>query len=334
MNPEVKRTQLERIETGLGFVAALDQSGGSTPSALERYGIDRTAYQSEDEMFALVQRMRERIVTAHPFVGYRILAAILFEKTMDSQVNGHDMPSYLWEDRGVISFLKIDQGLADLSNGVQLMNPIPNLNALISRALERGVLGTKMRSVIRLPVAKGISRLVQQQFQLAHKIHALGLIPIVEPEVSTELSDEDRVSAERLLKQDLVRSLEDTPKELRLILKLTIPVEPNFYQSLVAHPRVLRVLALSGGFSRIDACRRLMQNGGIIASFSRALLEDLRFEMSDSAFNQTLALAIDEIFFASVGKNLVRNKQPGDGSFDSARSVQGNLRTKNRNEEG
>jgi fructose-bisphosphate aldolase class I len=304
MDIQLKTCQISRLREGQGFIAALDQSGGSTPSALDRYGIARTAYTNEDEMFALVQQMRERIVTSLPFVGSKILAAILFEKTLDYQVKGRCMPSYLWEERGILSFLKIDKGLADESDGVQLMRPIPDLATLLSRGLEARVVGTKMRSVILRPEPAGIARIVEQQFQLARQIDSRGLIPILEPEVSTKLSDEDRMRAEQLLKQELARALAAVPKEVKLILKLTLPVVPNLYEPFIQHPCVLRVLALSGGFSRAVACLRLKENRGMIASFSRALLEGLRLEMTEAAFSEALSAAIDEIFFASVEKRV------------------------------
>jgi fructose-bisphosphate aldolase class I len=298
----VEPGQMGRLKDGQGFFAALDQSGGSTPAALEQYGITRNAYANKDAMFDLVQSMRERIVTAPPFVGTKVLAAILFEKTMDSQVRGRAMPLYLWEERGVLSFLKVDKGLLDEGDGVQLMRPIPGLHNLLGRALKAGIVGTKTRSVIHRPEPEGIARIVEQQFQLALQIDALGLIPIVEPEVSTKLSDDERRRAEQLLKQALVRSLENIPREVQLILKLTIPVEPNSYQPFTEQPCVVRILALSGGFARADACRRLRRNRGMIASFSRALLEGLRFQMNEVDFNEALASAIDEIFQASVQK--------------------------------
>jgi fructose-bisphosphate aldolase class I len=223
---------------------------------------------------------------------------------MDSQVSGQPMPSYLWEERGILSFLKIDKGLAGEENGVQRMKPIPNLGHLLDRGLEAGVVGTKMRSVINRADSTGIASIVQQQFELADEISASGLMPILEPEVSTQLPDEERRNAEQLLKQALVIALDNLPKDCEVILKLTIPVEPNFYESLIHHPRVLRTLALSGGFSRMSACRRLRKNRGMIASFSRAFLEGLTFQMHEVEFDEALTSAINEIFFASVEKCL------------------------------
>jgi fructose-bisphosphate aldolase class I len=304
MDQQRKACQISRLRESEGLVAALDQSGGSTPFALEAYGIDRDKYTNEEEMFALVQAMRKRIVTSPAFVGSKILAAILFERTMDSQVSGQRMPSYLWDERGILSFLKVDKGLADEDKGVQLMRPITNLNDLLGRGLEAGVVGTKMRSVIHHAEPLGIARVVEQQFVLARVISASGLIPIIEPEVSTELPDDERTRAESLLRTALTKSLEDMPKQVDVILKVTIPVEPNFYELLIDHPRVVRTLALSGGFSRMSACRRLRKNRGMIASFSRAVLEGLTFQMHEVNFDEALSSAINEIFFASVEKCL------------------------------
>jgi fructose-bisphosphate aldolase class I len=304
MDSQSKACQLLCLRKSRGFFAALDQSGGSTPSALEEYGIDSTAYTNDDEMFKLVQQMRERIVTAPPFVGTKIIAAILFERTMDSRVLGLPMPTYLWQQRGILSFLKVDKGLEEERFGVQLMNPIPNLASLLSRGLGAGVVGTKMRSLIHHADPEGIAQIVEQQFQLAREIDAAGLIPILEPEVSTKLPDKERTLAEHLLKQTLAKSLDALPEEAKLILKLTIPVEPNLYETLLAYPCVVRVLALSGGFSRVEACRRLRKDVGMIASFSRAFAEGLKFQMTDYAFAEALDSAIDEIFFASTEKDM------------------------------
>jgi fructose-bisphosphate aldolase class I len=304
MDTQNKACQISRLRDSKGFIAALDQSGGSTPSALEQYGVARDRYANEEEMFALVQAMRERIVTSPAFVGSKIIATILFERTMDSQVSGQPMPAYLWEERGILSFLKIDKGLAGEENGVQRMKPIPNLGHLLNRGLEAGVVGTKMRSVINRADSTGIGHIVQQQFELADEISASGLMPILEPEVSTQLPDGERRNAEQLLKQALVIALDDLPRDRDVILKLTIPIEPNFYESLINHPRVLRTLALSGGFSRMWACRRLRKNRGMIASFSRAFLEGLTFQMHEVEFEEALTSAINEIFFASVDKCL------------------------------
>jgi len=283
-----------------GFIAALDQSGGSTPGALRLYGIPDSAYSGDAEMFRLMHEMRVRIMTAPAFASDRILAAILFERTMDGEAEGKPVPAFLWEERGVIPFLKVDKGLEGEKDGVSLLKPIPGLDPLLARAAKLGVFGTKMRSVIGLASKTGIAAVVAQQFELAAQIAAHGLMPIVEPEVS--IKSPDKAGAEAILREALTAALDALPAGRRVILKLTLPDEPDFYSALTKHARVARVVALSGGYTRADACARLAANHGVIASFSRALTEDLRHSMSDEVFAATLAKSIDEIFRASTVK--------------------------------
>jgi fructose-bisphosphate aldolase class I len=292
-NPEM----LEKIEKGQGFIAALDQSGGSTPGALKAYGIGEDAFSNDDEMFALVHQMRSRIITAPSFGSGKVIGAILFEKTMDGTANGKPVPELLWE-RGVVPFLKVDKGLADEAGGVQLMKPNPDLEALLDRANAKGVFGTKMRSVIKLANPAGIAAAVAQQFEEAERILAKGLMPIIEPEVSIKSPERD--AADRIMLAEILKQLDALPTGERVMLKLTIPAEPGLFQPLVDHPKVIRVVALSGGFSREEACVELAKNPGMIASFSRALLSDLRADQSDEEFDRTLRTAIDEIHSASV----------------------------------
>jgi fructose-bisphosphate aldolase class I len=288
---------LEKIEKGQGFIAALDQSGGSTPGALKAYGVDEGAWSNEEEMFALVHQMRSRIITSPCFGSGKVIGAILFEKTMDGEAGGKPVPELLWE-RGVVPFLKVDKGLADEADGVQLMKPNPDLEALLDRANAKGVFGTKMRSVIKLANPAGIAAAVAQQFDEAKRILAKGLMPIVEPEVSIKSPERD--AADRILLAEILKQLDALPEGERVMLKLTIPAEPGLFQPLIDHPKVLRVVALSGGFSREEACRELAKNPGMIASFSRALLSDLRADQNDEEFDRTLGQAIDEIQAASV----------------------------------
>jgi fructose-bisphosphate aldolase, class I len=283
-----------------GFIAALDQSGGSTPGALRAYGIPDSAYSGNDEMFALVHEMRVRIMNAPAFTGAKVIAAILFEGTMDGQAEQKPVPSFLWEQRGVVPFLKVDKGLEAENGGVSLMKPMPTLDSLLARAVKLGVFGTKMRSVINLASKEGIAAVATQQFEVAARIAAHGLVPILEPEIS--IKSRDKAGAEAILLAELTRNLDALPDGRRVMLKLTIPNVPDFYSTLVKHPRVVRVVALSGGYTRADACKRLSANHGIIASFSRALVEDLRFSMSEAAFETTLANSIDEIYQASTVK--------------------------------
>ena len=288
---------LEKIEKGQGFIAALDQSGGSTPGALKAYGVSEDAWSTEEEMFALVHQMRSRIITAPSFGSGKVIGAILFEKTMDGEAEGKPVPQLLWE-RGVVPFLKVDKGLADEADGVQLMKPNPDLEALLDRANAKGVFGTKMRSVIKLANPKGIAAAVAQQFDEARRILAKGLMPIIEPEVSIKSPERD--AADRIMLAEILKQLDSLPEGERVMLKLTIPAEPGLFRPLVDHPKVLRVVALSGGFSREEACAELAKNPGMIASFSRALLSDLRADQSDEEFDRTLGQAIDEIHAASV----------------------------------
>jgi fructose-bisphosphate aldolase class I len=283
-----------------GFIAALDQSGGSTPGALRLYGIPDSAYSGDDEMFRLMHEMRVRIMTAPAFTGDKVIAAILFERTMDGQANGQPVPSFLWKERGIVPFLKMDKGLEAEADGVSLMKPIGGLDALLERAVKLGVYGTKMRSVANLPSQSGIAALVAQQFAVAAQISAHGLMPIIEPEVL--IKSPDKKGAETILRAEILKQLDALPAGQQVMLKLTIPEEPDFYAPLITHDGVIRVVALSGGYTRPDACRRLAANHGMIASFSRALIGDLRRDMTDAEFDASLAEAIDEIYRASTQK--------------------------------
>jgi fructose-bisphosphate aldolase class I len=288
-----------KIEQGDGFIAALDQSGGSTPKALAGYGMEEGAWGSDEEMFDLIHQMRSRIITSPCFASGKVLGAILFERTMDGTVNGKPTPQALI-DIGVVPFIKIDKGLEAEENGVQMMKPMPGLDELLSRARSLGVFGTKERSVINQANAAGIAVLVAQQFQLAKQVLAHGLMPIIEPEVN--IKSADRAESDDLLLTAILEELDEIPEGQRVMLKLSIPAEPGKFDRLVIHPKVLRVVALSGGFSREEACRELARNPGMIASFSRALLSDLRAQQSDEEFDRTLGTAIDEIYHASTDK--------------------------------
>jgi fructose-bisphosphate aldolase class I len=290
---------LAKIEGGQGFIAALDQSGGSTPKALGGYGIGEGAWGSEDEMFGLIHDMRSRIITAPCFNGDKVIGAILFERTMDGQAGGRPVPDVL-KERGVVPFIKIDKGLEAEANGVQLMKPMPELDALLSRAKGLGVFGTKERSVINLANREGIAAIVRQQFEVAEQVLAAGLMPMIEPEVN--IKSTERADADRILLEELQKALDGLPEGKKVMLKLSIPAEAGLFDPLVAHPKVLRVVALSGGFSRPEACAQLARNKGMIASFSRALLEDLRHQMSSDEFDAALGGAIDEIHRASTQK--------------------------------
>jgi len=290
---------LAKVRQANGFVAALDQSGGSTPGALKGYGYKGDEWSSEDEMYGLIHKMRTRIVSSPEFTGDKILGAILFERTMDGEANGKPVPEYLWS-KGVVPFLKVDKGLAEEAEGVKLMKPMPDLDALLERAVEKGIFGTKMRSVIELANPAGIAQVVGQQFEVANQIARHGLIPIIEPEVS--IKSPERAAADEIVRDEILRHLDRLPEGHEVMLKLSIPAKPGLFQPLIDHPRVLRVVALSGGFSRSDACRKLAKNPGMIASFSRALLEDLRQDMSDEDFDRSLKSAIDEIYEASTEK--------------------------------
>lgn len=288
----------DRIATGQGFIAALDQSGGSTPKALRGYGIADDAWNGEDEMFALIHQMRSRIITSPCFGNGKVIGAILFEKTMNGEVGGEPVPQALRE-RGIVPFLKVDKGLEEEKDGVQLMKPIPDLEDQCRRAKELGVFGTKMRSVIKAANPDGIRDVVDQQFDFGNRIAECGLVPILEPEY--DITAADRAQGEPILRDAIQVHLDTLPADRQVMLKLSIPVEPNLYAALIDHPRVLRVVALSGGYSTEEACEELAKNPGMIASFSRGLLQDLRVNQSDEEFDRTLGDAIDRIHAASVG---------------------------------
>jgi fructose-bisphosphate aldolase class I len=293
-----KTEQANKLRAGQGFIAALDQSGGSTPKALRLYGIEESAYTSEAEMFDLVHAMRARIAQAPDFTGDKVLGAILFEMTMDRDIGGKPSPAFLWQERGVVPFLKVDKGLASDTDGVKLMKPMPDLDPLLERAVKAGIFGTKMRSVIDAANPAGIEAVVSQQFDVGQQILGHGLVPIIEPEVT--ISIHDKAEAEALLRAAILAQLDLLPADQEVMLKLTLPETPNLYESLVNHPRVLRVVALSGGYSRDEANTRLAQNRGVIASFSRALTEGLSAQQSDAEFNATIAKSIDDIYRASI----------------------------------
>ena len=286
-----------KLEGGDGFIAALDQSGGSTPKALKGYGIEEGAWSNDEQMFDLIHQMRERIITAPCFGTGKVLGAILFERTMDGQVAGKPTPQALI-DQGIVPFIKIDKGLEAEANGVQLMKPVPELDQLLVRAKDLGIFGTKERSVINVANRDGIAAVVRQQFDVARQVLGHGLMPIIEPEVNIKSPSRDE--ADRILMAEIVDRLDELHEGERVMLKLSIPAQAGLFQPLVDHPNVLRVVALSGGFSREEACRELARNPGMIASFSRALLSDLRHQQSDEEFNRTLEAAIDEIYEASV----------------------------------
>lgn len=283
-----------------GFIAALDQSGGSTPGALRQYGIPDTAYSGDAEMFKLMHEMRVRIMTAPAFTGEKVIGAILFEATMDGKAKDKPVPAFLWEDRGVVPFLKVDKGLEAEKDGVSLMKPIPGLDALLDRAAKAGIFGTKMRSVINLASKDGIAAIVAQQFEIGAQISGHGLMPILEPEVS--IKSPDKAGAEAILVKELTAKLDALPAGRQVMLKLTIPTERDLYAGLTKHRGVARVVALSGGYTRADACKKLAENHGMIASFSRALTEGLNVSMSDAAFNAALGQSIDDIYRASTVK--------------------------------
>ncbi len=290
--------QLKKMRSSPGFIAALDQSGGSTPGALHAYGIEKDAWSSEDEMFAIVHQMRTRIITSPSFTGERILAAILFENTMDRDINGQPTADYLWEVKKVVPFLKIDKGLLAEADGVQLMKPMPQIAALLDKARAKRIFGTKMRSLIKQANASGIKAIVNQQFELADQIVAAGLVPIIEPEVDIHCPEKSR--AESLLKTAIVERLNQLPAGQWVMLKLTLPEQDDFYADCVEHPNVLRVVALSGGCTQKDANDRLRRNHGVVASFSRALVEELSAQQSDAEFNARLDKSIRSIYEASI----------------------------------
>ncbi|WP_298433113.1 fructose bisphosphate aldolase [uncultured Jannaschia sp.] len=290
--------QAAKIRAGQGFVAALDQSGGSTPKALRLYGIDEDRYASDAEMFDLIHAMRERIVTSPAFSGDKVIAAILFEQTMDRDFDGQPAATYLWETRGVVPFLKIDKGLEPENHGVQLMKPIPDLDATLERAKAKGIFGTKERSVIDAADPDGIGRIVDQQFEIGAQVLGHGLVPMLEPEVTISIAD--KADAETILRDRILQGLDHLPDGAEVMLKLTLPEVDNHYAPLVDHPKVLRVVALSGGYSRAEANDRLGRNRGVIASFSRALTEGLSDDQDEAAFDRQLAETIDSIHAASI----------------------------------
>jgi len=291
-----------KIADGQGFIAALDQSGGSTPKALKGYGVEDGAWSTDEEMFGLIHDMRARIILSDAFTGDKVIGAILFERTMDGQAGGKPVPQALAE-KGVVPFLKIDKGLEDEANGVQLMKPMPDLDELLARAAKLGIFGTKERSVVNLANREGIAAIVEQQFEIADQVLSHGLMPIIEPEVN--IKSAERAQADQILLDETLKALDAMTGNDKVMLKLSLPAKPGLFQPLVDHPRVLRVVALSGGFGRTEACAELAKNPGIIASFSRALLSDLRQQMTDTEFDRALGEAIDEIHAASTEKSLV-----------------------------
>lgn len=290
--------QLERICTGKGFIAALDQSGGSTPKALLQYGIQENSYSTEEEMYALVHEMRMRIIKSPAFDSRHILGAILFENTMDRFIDGQLTADYLWERKGIVPFLKVDQGLADLEDGVQLMKPISGLNDLLKRAVERNIFGTKMRSVIKEANPAGIKKVVEQQFAIGNQIVEMGLVPIIEPEVDIYSTDKEK--SEKLLKDEIFAQLSNLGKDVKIMLKLSIPTVDNFYSDLMRDPHVVRIVALSGGYTQAEANEKLARNHGLIASFSRALSQGLTASQSDDEFNAMLSKSVQDIYEASI----------------------------------
>ena len=293
----INASMAKQAGTKDGFIAALDQSGGSTPKALRLYGIPESAYSGDAEMYRLVHEMRARIIKSPAFTGDKVMGAILFERTMDGEIDGTPTAEYLWKKRGVVPFLKVDKGLANEADGVQLMKPMPDLDALLARAVSKGIFGTKMRSVINAANPKGIAAVVAQQFEVGKQILGHGLMPIIEPEVTISIAD--KAQAEEILLSEITRQLNALPADKQVMLKLTLPTKTNLYKPLVDHPRAMRVVALSGGYSRDDANKMLAQNTGMIASFSRALTEGLTAQQSDAEFDAMLAKAIDDIFQAS-----------------------------------
>ena len=295
----MNQEQLDKVKQGHGFIAALDQSGGSTPKALKAYGVNEDQYTNEDEMFDMVHEMRSRIITSPSFTSDKVLGAILFEQTMDREVEGQYTGNYL-ADKGIVPFLKVDKGLADVENGVQLMKPMPDLEDLLARANNRHIFGTKMRSNVLSANKEGITAVVEQQFEVGKQIIAAGLVPIIEPEVS--INAEDKEAIEELLRDAILEELNGLAEDELVMLKLTIPTVPNLYKELVDHPNVIRVVALSGGYTRTEANNLLKENDGVIASFSRALSSDLKASQTAEEFDSSLAEAIDSIFDASVNK--------------------------------
>ncbi|TBL81014.1 fructose bisphosphate aldolase [Paenibacillus thalictri] len=290
--------QLDRIHSGEGFIAALDQSGGSTPKALLQYGVKEDRYANEEEMYALVHEMRTRIIKSPAFDSKYILGAILFENTMDRLIDGQFTADYLWEKKGIVPFLKVDKGLADLEDGVQLMKAMPDLNSLLKRANERHIFGTKMRSVIKEANPSGIKKVVEQQFAIGSQIVQMGLVPIIEPEV--DIHSSDKITSEKLLKDEIFSQLAKLDADVKIMLKLSIPTEHNFYSDLMKDPHVIRVVALSGGYSQAEANEKLAHNHGLIASFSRALSQGLTAGQTDEQFNAMLSQSIQDIYQASI----------------------------------
>ncbi|WP_160031650.1 fructose bisphosphate aldolase [Paenibacillus sp. An7] len=294
----MNQKQRERMESGRGFIAALDQSGGSTPKALLQYGVKETEYSNEEEMYTLVHEMRTRIIKSSAFSSDYILGAILFENTMDRKIDGKFTGEYLWEEKGIVPFLKIDKGLAEEKNGVQLMKPMPELDRLLDRANEKGIFGTKMRSVIKEANKEAIKEVVAQQFEVAKQILAKGLMPIIEPEV--DIYSEDKQKSEEILRDELRKHLSTLDENVKVMLKLSLPSEDNYYKELANHPHVLRVVALSGGYEREEANEKLARNHGVIASFSRALAESLVADQTDQDFNKLLTSSVETIYKASL----------------------------------
>jgi fructose-bisphosphate aldolase class I len=298
MEREMNIEQLDRMHSGKGFIAALDQSGGSTPKALAQYGVEESSYTNDEEMYTLVHEMRTRIIKSPAFDSKYILGAILFENTMDRKIDGQWTADYLWEKKNIVPFLKVDKGLADLANGVQIMKPIANLDELLTRAVEKNVFGTKMRSVIKEANTEGIREVVEQQFAIGKQIFAKGLVPIIEPEVDIYSADKEK--SEEILKEEILKQLSLLDKDVKVMLKLSIPTVNDFYKELMSDPHVVRVVALSGGYSEEEANAKLTQNHGLIASFSRALSEGLSAGQSDDEFNQKLDKTIKAIYTASI----------------------------------
>ena len=294
----MNKEQLARVRSGQGFIAALDQSGGSTPKALQQYGVEEDAYANEEEMFKLVHDMRTRIIVSPAFDSKRILGAILFENTMDRKIEGLYTADYLWERKGIVPFLKIDQGLAAQEDGVQLLKPIPGLDELLKRANERHIFGTKMRSVIKEANPEGIRRVAEQQFEIGKRIWAAGLVPIIEPEV--DIHSADKARSEQLLKDEIKKQLSSLVADVRIMLKLSIPTEDDFYRELTDDPHIVRIVALSGGYERDDANARLARNHGLIASFSRALSEGLTAQQTEAEFDALLSRTVESIYEASI----------------------------------
>ncbi len=298
MTVTINKEQIDKVKTEPGFIAALDQSGGSTPKALSNYGIEADAFGNDEEMYGLIHAMRSRIMTSPAFSGERIMGAILFENTMDREVEGKSTADYLWQVKRVVPFLKVDKGLADEHNGAQVMKPMPDLDALLSKARDKNIFGTKMRSVIKTANADGVDAVVTQQFEVGRQIIAAGLVPIIEPEV--DINSPQKAAAEELLKVALMASLEQLAEGQLVMLKLTLPEQANFYEDCIRHPNVLKVVALSGGYSREEANQRLAGQNGMVASFSRALSEGLSAQQSDADFNKVLDASIESIFQASI----------------------------------